>query len=234
MNLDWRRIVLWFGLFALVDAAVLVSPLSFPDAVLTQVVPQAIVPLLALVAAAYGLKVLASTGGTPTNREGPVETESNPDVDWIGGHIDEAFEALDADDNSKWDRENAARTVRSELRRVTMTALEAKGHSPAEAERLIDSGAWTDDRRAAAFLGDEHLPLRMRVRDWASGQGVRRHADAAVDELAAIATSPEPSSDVVPECVDRQPAGEFFGDDLGGERSKTEQRATLAQPEVDG
>ncbi|AFK18336.1 hypothetical protein E6P09_06095 [Haloferax mediterranei ATCC 33500] len=47
------------------------------------------------------------------------------------------------------------------------------GRTPAEAETLLDSGAWTDDVVAARFLGAEaSLPLRRRLRLLLSGQSM--------------------------------------------------------------
>ncbi|WP_436923791.1 DUF7269 family protein [Halosimplex amylolyticum] len=51
----------------------------------------------------------------------------------------------------------------------------------------IDEGTWTDDPRAAAYVGDVELPVRLRVIDWASGDPYRRRVEATVAELAAIA-----------------------------------------------
>ncbi|WP_435181587.1 DUF7269 family protein [Halorussus sp. AFM4] len=52
---------------------------------------------------------------------------------------------------------------------------------------LVGSGAWTDDPRAAAFLGRRnYAPLRTRIRDWASGEHFERWAGHAVAEIEAL------------------------------------------------
>lgn len=231
--MNWRRIAFWFGVLALVDAVLLVSPLGIPGDALVDVVPRAVVPLLALVAAGYGVKVLATATGDVPVRERPVtERDESADVVRVGSDIDDAFDALGAEDRTSWTKMNATRMLSSELRRSTTTALEARGHPREEAERLVDSGAWTDDPRAAAFLGDEHLPLWMRVRDWASGAGKRRQAEATVDELLRL-TEPPDDDGPVPGRRDRQPAAAVFGDALGvGEATRTE-RTTALEAEVE-
>lgn len=229
--MNWRRVAFWLGLFALLDVLLLLAPVPFPD--LTSVVPPAVVPLLALVAAGYGVKVLATAAGEPPARKRPVTArDDDADITRVGADIDGAFDALDADDSTAWSTMNARRVLRSELRRAAVTALAARGHSREEAERLVETGAWTDDRRAAAFLGDVTLPLRTRVRDWASGEGQRRRAEAAVEELAAMTESPD-VGDRLPERRDRERAGDVLGDMLeGGDAAAVERTAEL-EPEVE-
>lgn len=231
--MNWRRIAFWFGVLALVDAVLLVLPLGVPGGALAGLVPYAVVPLLALIAAGYGIKVLAASTGDVPMRERPTTVQDEAmDVDRVGSDIDEAFDALTADDATTWSTLNAGRMLRSELRRGTITALEARGHPREEAERLVDSGVWTDDRRAAAFLGDKHLPLRVRVRDWASGDAERRKADAATEELLRLTETPDDSGSM-PRRHNRRPANTMLGDPTGtGERAQTERAAEL-EPEVD-
>jgi hypothetical protein len=229
--MNWRRVAFWLGVFALVDVLLLLSPVPVPAAL--QVVPAAVVPLLALVAAGYGVKLLATAAGEPPNRTPPVTArDDDAAVARVGGDIDGAFDALDADGSTAWSTMNARRVLRTELRRSAVTALEARGHTREEAERLVDAGAWTDDRRAAAFLGKTHLPLRIRIRDWASGDGARRQAEAAVEELAAMTASPD-ASDRLPERRDHRPAGDLLGDMLEGGDAATVERTAELEPEVD-
>lgn len=233
--MNWRRIAFWFGVLALVDAVLLVAPLGVPGEAMVDLVPRAIVPLLALVAAGYGVKVLSTaTGDVPVREQPATEADESMDVARVGSDIDAAFDRLGPDDTSsssggesRWLTLKSARMLRSELRRSAITALETRGHSREEAERLVDSGAWTDDHRAAAFLGDEHVPLWMRVRDWASGEGKRRRAEAAVDELLRLTEAPEDDGPV-PRRRDRQPADAVFGDARwAGESARTERTADL-------
>lgn len=158
--------------------------------------------------------------------------EEDVDISRVGGDIDGAFDALGAEEATAWSTMNAQRVLRTELRRSAVTALEARGHPREEAERLVDTGEWTDDRRAASFLGDETLPLRTRVRDWASGEGARRRAEAAVEELAALTDSPD-LGDRLPERQDRRAAGELLGDMLEGGDAATSERTAELEPEVE-
>ena len=235
---DWRRVAFWFGLLALAGALLLVAPLGLSGALPPGLLPRAVVPLLALVVAGYGVKVLATAGGEVPARTRPVETrDSDADVDRVGGDIDEAFDALGGEETTSWTAMNAERVLRAELRRSAVAALTARGHAREEAERLLDAGAWTDDRRAAAFLGDEHLPLSLRVRDWASGEGARRRAEAAARELARLV---EPASEDAGEDgptasagPTRRPAGEVFGDGLDAGTPARSERTAELEPEVE-
>ncbi|NEU58201.1 hypothetical protein [Halorussus sp. MSC15.2] len=80
------------------------------------------------------------------------------------------------------------RNVRGRIRETAISVV-------ADAERIdsetaadrISAGSWTDDPRAAAFLGGRHLaPLRTRIRDWASGERFERWATRAVAEIETI------------------------------------------------
>lgn len=185
--MNWRRVAVWLGLFALADVLLLLSPLPVPDELLSSAAPRAAVPLLALVAAGYGVKVIATAAGEPSDRTRPVTSrEETMEVDRVGGDIDAAFDALAADEKTTWSRMNARRVLRAELRRGTVEALTARGHDRETAEATVDAGEWTDDPRAAAFLGTGGLPLWMRVRDWASGEADRRQAEAAAEALADL------------------------------------------------
>jgi len=232
-RVDWRGLLDEYrrpgafvvGLLALAAVAVLLSPVAVPGALL--VLPDAVVPVLALVAAGYGVKVVATARGSRPERAAPPADDEAADAPLVGADIDAAFDALAADEDGQWSADNAERVLRSELRRTAAMALERRGHPPEEAERLLDAGAWTDDRRAAAFLGDVHLPLRTRVRDWASGEPTRRRAEAAVEALAEL-TDPDDAG----EGPDREPAAAVLGAvDAGG--VATVERAAELEPEVE-
>lgn len=216
-----RRIAFWLGLFALVDVALLLSPLPLPDDLLTQLLPQAVVPALALAAAAYGVKVLATARGERPERTRPAtERDRGADTAVVGADLDRAFDALSDHDDTHWSAENAERVISTELHRSAVAALQDRGHDRAAAEQLVAAGSWTDDRRAAAFLGDVHLPLRTRVREWATGEPTRRQAEAAAEAVAWLADR----DGAAPE---RAPAAAV----LGGDTATVEDTAEL-EPEV--
>lgn len=83
-----------------------------------------------------------------------------------------------------WASVNVERTTRSLA--VDLLRTEA-GYDLETARDALHEGTWTDDPRAAAYLGAATLPASVRVRDWLSGEPERRQVEATVAELAAIA-----------------------------------------------
>lgn len=80
------------------------------------------------------------------------------------------------------------RTARGRVRETAISVVaDAERIDPETAAERVAAGSWTDDPRAAAFLGGRHLaPLRTRIRDWASGERFERWATRAVAEVEAI------------------------------------------------
>lgn len=116
----------------------------------------------------------------------PVGVERPPVT---GGEFDAAVERLA--DPSTGDDE-ARERVRMDLRRTAVTLLvERTGCTREEAATRITRGEWTDDVRAAAFLGGPDaatVPMGVRVREWLApetpaGQRARR----AAEEVVALA-----------------------------------------------
>lgn len=116
----------------------------------------------------------------------PVGVERPPVT---GGEFDAAVERLA--DPSTGDDE-ARERVRRDLRRTAVTLLvERTGCTREEAATRITRGEWTDDVRAAAFLGGPDaatVPMGVRVREWLApetpaGQRARR----AAEEVVALA-----------------------------------------------
>ena len=80
-----------------------------------------------------------------------------------GGEVDDAIERFVAGDDA------AVGTVRNRLRDLATATLARREESDAgpSASERVATGAWTDDRTAAAFLADDPAPsLRSRVRLW--------------------------------------------------------------------
>lgn len=83
--------------------------------------------------------------------------------------------------------------LRDDIEETALEALiELGGHDPDEAQRRIDAGEWTDDVRAAAYLGGEDAPRphwrmvlwdRLRVEPY--GRRWARHAVEAIEAYAA-------------------------------------------------
>jgi hypothetical protein len=98
----------------------------------------------------------------------------------VGEAVDDPLESLANDDLRERDRIGRRWRVRSRISAAAVEVLIAEGYEPDAARDLLAAGTWTDDPRAAAFLGDVDLPLEVRVRDWLAGDGFRRSARAAV------------------------------------------------------
>jgi uncharacterized protein (DUF58 family) len=111
-------------------------------------------------------------------------------------------------------------------------------YSEAEAEAAIESGTWTDDLVAAAFLGGEGaptLPVRSRIRSWFRRESPsERGVGHAVEAIAAVAgVTPRTDEESTDDAPDRGtlraaagheatrttvpgPDGDGEGDEFGG------------------
>ncbi|QLH79315.1 hypothetical protein HZS55_19340 [Halosimplex rubrum] len=102
----------------------------------------------------------------------------------VGDAVDEVLDALGDPEttDSGWRRSD----VEARIRDLAVEVLRETGTDDAEA--ALETGEWTDDPRAAAYLGDDvPLSVRVRVADWASGAPYRRRVEATVAELSAVA-----------------------------------------------
>lgn len=128
----------------------------------------------------------------PTLPRGP---DSEGDVDdTVGGTLDGLVATVagdaEAENGDTLVLTRKRRTVRSTVRRAAVDVLvDTEGLTFETASELVETGEWTTDPRAAAFLGSEAPPppVAMRLRDWAAGERFRRQVEAAVDEIAALA-----------------------------------------------
>lgn len=99
--------------------------------------------------------------------------------------------------------------VREEVQSLAITVLHAEGgYDVDEAIRVLETGTWTDDPRAATYLAvDSHLSTRTAVRDWIRGDPERRRVEATLRELARIADVEGESAD-----FDRRQSGPRVSD----------------------
>ncbi|ELZ25799.1 hypothetical protein C475_10079 [Halosimplex carlsbadense 2-9-1] len=127
--------------------------------------------------------------GRSTDEDADVSLPDPADADGsgdrlVGDAVDEVLDALGDPEttDSGWRRVDAY----SQIRSLAIDVLrEAGTDDPAAA---LATGEWTDDPRAAAYLGDDvPLPVRIRVADWAGGDPYRRQVEATVAELSAVA-----------------------------------------------
>lgn len=162
--------------------------------------------LLGTFAGLVGLYVVyAGRERAPQADDGPFElprseqreravSDASPDL--VGADIDDLVAAVDGrvDPYSGLEASYAA-DVRRELRETVVTLLvDRRGWSAEEARRRLDAGSWTDDPRAASFLGDETVPdppLGTQLRDWASGESFDRRVQATVAEIRRLADGGE-------------------------------------------
>ncbi len=195
--MNYRTALLAAGASALALAVLVASPLPADVGVRLASSPaaSALVGAAGLAVGIFGLAILLFAESTP-DRPGARTTDRRADPRAfdrvVGADLEDAIESLsrgadDADSPYPWHGPRSH--LRSELRDLAVAILVDRGHDREAAERLVAAGRWTDDPRAAAFLGSDAptVPLRLRVRDWAEGAGERRRAEHAVQAVAALA-----------------------------------------------
>lgn len=115
------------------------------------------------------------------------DDEAESGTDLVGSEVDYVLEQLEAVDETvtRYQRQDAEAAIRS----VAVDVLRSEnGYDLEECKAALEAGSWTDDPRAATYLGaDVQRPVRIRVIDWVAGDPYRRQVDATVAELAAIA-----------------------------------------------
>lgn len=124
----------------------------------------------------------------------PPSRRADAGVETAGGNLDRLLDEVHADDLdddvTRVDASVNRKRVRDRIRQVaTETLCEHHDVDPETAAELLDSGEWTDRSRARVFLGTDvaPLPLSVRLRDWASGEGFRRRASATIEAVATTA-----------------------------------------------
>jgi len=109
-----------------------------------------------------------------------------------GERVDAALARIAADSSGRATTD--ARVLVRERVRVTAERAYAQGAGTddVDAAEAVAAGEWTDDRVAAAFLGDDRaprLPLRERLRGWLHpGRAFERRARRAADAARDLAT----------------------------------------------
>ncbi|WP_336357745.1 DUF7269 family protein [Haloarcula sp. CGMCC 1.6347] len=111
--------------------------------------------------------------------------------DMVGEDIDELLAKIDGRvDPYNGLEASYASEVRNRLREAARQVLvETADMSTEAAARDVRTGSWTDNRRAAAFLGGPEAPdppIEMQLRDWASGEGFDRKVEAAAAEIRRL------------------------------------------------
>lgn len=92
----------------------------------------------------------------------------------------------------------AVETLSADLRETAVRLYAAEtGRSRDEAAAAVDRGDWTDDERAAAFVGRDAGPLPLRTRLWdyvRSEDADHRRARRALEALDALSTAGTPAT----------------------------------------
>lgn len=195
------------GILGLVGAAVMaVSPETLPepaleallevvDAVGGERIAAAFAAAIALLAAGYFRGGGSSEPGLETLVESPPE-EASRSVDVVGRGFDERVErTVERIEDGRGPP--PGEPPESELEDALIAVLQrTEDCSRIRAESLVDAGAWTDDRLAAAFLGGEDapdFPLRFRIVRWLRPDlAYERALVRAASEVAANAADENP------------------------------------------
>lgn len=118
------------------------------------------------------------------------ERPGGPSNETVGTQLDDRLERIGGQVDSEYDDRCRAYRVEENLESLAVAVVaEAADCSRERAREHVAAGTWTDDVRAAAFVGGPtapERPLSMRIRDWANGDAYDRQVRATVDELAAI------------------------------------------------
>ncbi|WP_058997162.1 hypothetical protein [Haloarcula sp. CBA1127] len=109
----------------------------------------------------------------------------------VGDDIDELLTKIDGRvDPYNGLEASYASEIRDRLREaVRQMLVETADMSMEAAARAVRTGSWTDNRRAATFLGGPDAPdppIEMQLRDWASGEGFDRKVEAATAEIRRL------------------------------------------------
>jgi hypothetical protein len=114
-------------------------------------------------------------------------------VDTVADGIDGVLDDLASSSTARSDAQfrSTRSRIRRRLRNTVVDVLVASyGYERSEAVHQVDHGRWTDDVRAAHFLGNDSVakpPLRLRITDWIRGEPFAAKVRASVDRLATLA-----------------------------------------------
>jgi hypothetical protein len=187
--------VIAVSLLALAGAGVAVfAPGMVPPPVVTAVTSPSPGVLIALLAAFGGLLWLASLQGRTAYSDAPMvpRREPTPDAPRLGTAFDTTLERATDLDAARDRRVSTREDLRETLFDLAIDTYSGAAACPPEtAKQVVESGVWTDDRRAAAILSDDEgpdLPLWLWLIDLFRGESAFRrrvrHTLRAIDELS--------------------------------------------------
>jgi len=173
--------------------------------------PERLLLLLGLAVGTYAAWTARGNSPERAPTEGPATRFTDADRPERASAADRTRtgEAFDARVEAACDGDGRAlRAVESNLADAAASAYARRADCPPdEAESAVATGAWTDDRTAAALLGDEsgpHFSLVARLRAWLDPAAERRRrVERAVEAVGRVLD-------------DERDAGEPAGTDSGG------------------
>jgi len=186
------RVLKGIGTVALVGALVVaVLPGLFASVTVLRVLASPI-PVFLLGALAVALAVQAFRAGGDEGRfeySTPDYGDRDPaDAPRVGRAIDEQIERLRGDEtDTSAVRDAVVSDAWQHLRETAVeTMVTVEGIDRETANARIRDGSWTDDPRAARFLGGEEappLPVWLRIADWLRGAPSVRRIEATVEAI---------------------------------------------------
>ena len=147
-----------------------------------------VVTLIGALGVVQGLRYANARRSRKREAAAPGDPERRAPATVPGADLDERIEQATG---SALGGHRARREVRDRVRELAVAAVARDRNVPADAaDRLVETGDWTDDATAAAFLAPRSsYPVRVRVRAMVSGRsryefGLRA-AVGALDRLAS-------------------------------------------------
>lgn len=198
----WWRVFAAVGLASLVAAVAVATVPGLAESLVsvgTTATLRAAIPAAAIVVALVGLSgVVSRDHAEERDRGDPVELPTanpesmqGPTQSVVGTDIDEALDRIDGRvDPYNGIEASYAADVRRQLREtVERTLVRRTDTNPIDARAATEQGTWTEDPRAASFVGGDEVPdppLGLQLRDWASGEGFDRKVEATLNEIRRL------------------------------------------------
>ncbi|WP_244629356.1 hypothetical protein [Halorubrum sp. PV6] len=142
-----------------------------------------VVTLVGVLAVVQGVRYATERRGRDRRIAALGEPERRTPATVPGTDLDEQIAQAT---NASIGRHSTRRTLRERVRRVAVAAVARTRNCPtAAAERVVATGAWTDDPAAVAFFDDDAAyPVRVRLRAAVRGRSRYRYGlRAAVDAI---------------------------------------------------
>lgn len=147
------------------------------------------VTLVGLLGLVQGIRYTAARRGRERNTLVPAEPERRERAAVPGQDVDDRIDRASGGSLRRYELRDR---LRSRVRSVAISAIARDRNCSRErASELVETGSWTDDRTAAAFLAsDVSYPIRVRLRVRLFGRSrYRIGLSATVDEVGRLEAS---------------------------------------------